>query len=116
MQLRLKELRKDAGLTQQELATKIGVEWNTYGSWERGTNAVNLEQACRICDALGCTPNDLVGWDLTHDCGIAPIERDLLQAFRAASNDGKHSLMVSARALALDGGYQRRNLRYSQAG
>ena len=33
---RLKKLRKDAGLTQVDVANKLGISQPAYASWERG--------------------------------------------------------------------------------
>ena len=40
---RLKEIRKDKGLSMSELANKIGVSTNTISRWERGERIPNLE-------------------------------------------------------------------------
>ena len=40
---RLKELRKEKGLTQQELADKIGVTKRTYIYWEKGDDYYGTE-------------------------------------------------------------------------
>ena len=33
---RLKKLRKDTGLTQVDVASKLGISQQAYASWERG--------------------------------------------------------------------------------
>lgn len=51
----LKELRMKRGLTQQQLAEKIGVTRQRVAAFETGTrktSGMSLEVAIRICDVL----------------------------------------------------------------
>ena len=98
MKLMLKELRKQAGYSQKELAEKLGVDWRTYGSWERQERALNLKQACSICNALSCTPNDLVGWPAS---GLTPDESDLVKCFKACNAPTRASVLMVAKNGAL---------------
>lgn len=68
----LNALRRNAGLSQQELADKLGIPRRTYGSYEREERPLNLRQAAAICEVLGCTPNDLCDWYATHPRQTAP--------------------------------------------
>lgn len=49
MNNRLKEVRKRLGLTQQELADKLGVTLNSVGYWERGVNNITARVVNQIC-------------------------------------------------------------------
>lgn len=59
----LKDLRKRHGLTQVELARKIGVGDQTVGAWERGRTAITLEDACKLADLYGIPLDTLVERD-----------------------------------------------------
>ena len=61
MDLQLERLRKAKGLTQQQLAEKIGVTKRIVGAWERGETALSLEHACAICNLLDITLDELAG-------------------------------------------------------
>lgn len=61
MDLQLKKLRKLNGLTQEELAKKVGAKLPTYRTWERGTTMMSLEQAMKVSEVLGCALEELVG-------------------------------------------------------
>lgn len=45
---RLKELRKQAGMTQEELSKEIGVIRKTVSNWERGFSRISPEYAERL--------------------------------------------------------------------
>lgn len=57
--MRLGALRKEKGITQTFLASKLGVKQNTVAQWESGKRnppAVKLPELAR---ALGCTVDEL---------------------------------------------------------
>lgn len=57
---RIAELRKKAGLTQQDLAEKVGVHWITISKLERGQTKLSIEWMERIAPFLGVGTFDLV--------------------------------------------------------
>ena len=60
-QNRIKELRKQARLSQQTLADQIGVFRNTISNWETGYSQISLENAKRVADYFGVTIDYLLG-------------------------------------------------------
>ena len=98
MKLMLKELRIEAGYSQQDLAEKLGIPSRTYGAWERGENAIHLKQAAAICNVLGCTPNDLVGWPMD---GLTPDESELVKSYKACNAPTRASILMVAKNGAL---------------
>jgi transcriptional regulator with XRE-family HTH domain len=58
------ELRKQANLTQRELALSVGVTESTIRNLENNRNGVEiLVRVAKLCTALGCTAQDLVDFD-----------------------------------------------------
>ena len=56
----LKDLRILMGLTQEEVATKIGVSCLTYRRWEYGSTVPNAKHIGKLADILNCTSDDIV--------------------------------------------------------
>ena len=54
------ELRKEKGLTQAELAERVGVTGGAVSKWERGRSYPDLDMLLRLCDALHATPDQLL--------------------------------------------------------
>ena len=46
----LKEIRKSCGLSQQELASKLGITQQQYSRYETNTNKIPLETFLKILD------------------------------------------------------------------
>ena len=56
----LKKLREEAGLSQQELATRIGVAVATISRWERGAPAMlTVPQMKAMCKVFGKSIEEL---------------------------------------------------------
>ena len=50
---KLKKLRKKNGLTQEEMAKKVGVSQTGYGFWERGERTPNATFYLRLLMVFG---------------------------------------------------------------
>lgn len=59
---RLKELRKEKGLSRQALAKKIGVHYRTLQNWENGANTINPDKAQALADYFGVSASYLLGY------------------------------------------------------
>lgn len=56
----MKKLREEAGLSQQELATRIGVAVATISRWERGAPAMlTVPQMKAMCRVFGKSIEEL---------------------------------------------------------
>lgn len=101
--LMLRSIRKDARMTQSQLAEYVGVSTRIVGSWERGETSLTLEDAVKVSLALGCTPNDLCGWPKGKNEGRSfddGLERELVQYYRESTPEQKDVIMMSARNAA----------------
>lgn len=75
----IKILRKEKKLTQNELATKLGVTDKSISNWENGKNMSDLSLFKPLCEILGITINDLIsGEKLNKDNYQEKFEENII--------------------------------------
>lgn len=57
----IKKLREDKGLSQIQLADKIGVGQSTVSTWETGDSLPRADKLPQLAAILGCKIDDLFG-------------------------------------------------------
>ena len=57
---KLYELRKQKGLSQEELANRLNVSRQTVSKWEVGDSTPDMEKLVAICDLFGISLDELV--------------------------------------------------------
>ena len=68
MGLRIQNLRKQAGMTQEQLAERLNIATSTLGKLERGKQGASLELITGIAFSLGASLDYIVfGYELDHD-------------------------------------------------
>lgn len=74
---RLKELRKEKGLTQQALADDIGVTKRTYIYWEQGQRDIKSDKAQQLAEYFGVSVGYLLGYSdfVSKDEFIKSVEQ-----------------------------------------
>ena len=58
--MRLRELRNKSGLTQNEIATRLGVSGQTILNWENGIYEPKINQLIQLADLFNVTVDYLV--------------------------------------------------------
>lgn len=58
-QISLEAARVDAGMTQQELAERLGVTRKTVRNWEKGKHAIKKSMFDAFCAATGFEKEDI---------------------------------------------------------
>jgi len=61
--IRLKELREEQGISQEQLGKEIGFKPNTISNWERGTRDPDVATIKKLCDFFGVTADYLLGFE-----------------------------------------------------
>ena len=88
---RIRELRLEAGLSQQALGDAIGTSKMTISDLERGNIRLDLDYMRRIARALEVAVADLL--PVTDNPGALTIEeRRLVDQYRAANEDQREQL------------------------
>ncbi len=85
--------RKKAGLTQKQLADKIGVKNTAVSNWESGNNSIDIDTLCLVCDVFGITLNDIYGGYSERSTVLSDDEMNLIATYRDISDQGKQYLL-----------------------
>ncbi len=59
--------RKTLGMTQMELADKLGISYQAVSNWERGQTAPDISKLGEIAEILGCSIDELLGSQRTAE-------------------------------------------------
>lgn len=62
---KLKERARDLGLSDAEVARRAGLSEPRYGHYVAGTRRPDYGTLLRLCDVLGTSPNELLGFSAT---------------------------------------------------
>lgn len=86
---RIRELRNEQGLTQAEIAKKIGVTKSAYGFWEQGKNQPDIDTIARLAEIFDVTADYLFGIsDIKNSTSNYSDEKSNLSRTIAAHLDG----------------------------
>ena len=82
---RLKNLRKQAHLTQTDVAEKLGISQQAYASWERGIKKPTQDNLVKIAQILNVSIDYLVG---NSDEGVKEDELDNVELLFRMNSKG----------------------------
>jgi transcriptional regulator with XRE-family HTH domain len=82
----LRTLRREAGLSQRDLAKKLNLSHQQIQKYERGNNALPLQRVKSFASALGVAPAILVfpevDWAVVGStAGLSPDQTELLRLY-----------------------------------
>jgi len=90
---RLKELRQEEKLTQQEIANKIGVTKRTYIYWEKGERQIKPDKAQQLADIFGVSVGYLLGYiddsEIYDDEVVVEPEKGMILAYSLERSNKK---------------------------
>ena len=61
--MRLKELRNNIGMTQEQLAQKLKVGQNTVSQWETGERVPRIQTLIKLSQIFNCSLDELLDRD-----------------------------------------------------
>jgi len=76
----LRTIREYRGMTQIDLAERIGVTSAAVSSWETGRTEPRIGMIERMAVALNCQKSDIIGYDKPMD--LTDHERNIIIAYR----------------------------------
>jgi transcriptional regulator with XRE-family HTH domain len=86
---RLRALREAVGLSQQQVADKLGMTQTAYAWWERNPVALRPEQLHKLSAALNVSVEELMGTAQNRKRGSGPVGK-LRQVFERANQLPRH--------------------------
>ncbi len=95
---RVRELRRDQGLTQEALAERVGISVDGISQIERGVNFTSMVHAEALAEAVGVPLHELFRLD-----PVPPLELEaerLLALFTAQSPEVRRAMLEQAEGLA----------------
>lgn len=75
---KIRELRKNKNISQEELAFQLDVSRQTIHKWESSTTQPNADKLKVLCDFFNVSPNFFLteeDKDLKDECAIAQVEK-----------------------------------------
>lgn len=118
---RLRTLRKQNLLSQQELADKMGVSKQTISQYERGVREPDFESLEALCDIFNVSSDYILGkvnitmrfltegdLELLNRPSLSSDELSLLEEYRELNNEGKAIVLNTVRGLVASCAYKRR--------
>lgn len=60
MKKSIKAWRADLGLTQKQVAEKLGVSEVTYNSWEQDNSMFRVKSVIQLSYIFGCNPDEII--------------------------------------------------------
>ena len=88
---RFQRLRKNAGLTQEDVATKLNITAQAVSKWENDVSAPDISVLVEISEILGVTLNELLGKQAETSFVPAEQRKDINNMFfriKVLSSDG----------------------------
>lgn len=108
---RLRQAREQAGLTQLELAEKLGVTKSAIGNYENGVSSPKWDVLVQIFDVLHVEPNflyqDSFSPPVSDSVHLTPAQSALFSAFDQLNDEGQDKVITYAEDLNRTGYYKK---------
>lgn len=105
--LKLRELRKEKQITQQELAKKLNLSIQTISGYETGYAQPQIETLIAMANFFGCTVDELLGREdyatgnIVVQCAtLSAFDERLLDVIHLLSPEDQYQVLGFAQALA----------------
>lgn len=90
--MRLKELRKKAGITQKQLAEELHVAQNTVCNWENGVRQIDMEYLQQIAEYFNVSTDYILGRE--DPLMAAAYDTVLIQEFKSLPKEKREAALA----------------------
>jgi len=97
---KIRELRKERGLSQEELGEKAGFHFSYLGGLERGERNVSLENLAKVAETLGVDIGELFGYVREYNKPLTEKEKTLQEAFFLLLNRDEKEIQMAVNVLS----------------
>ena len=102
--LKIRELRKEKGITQEQLADAVNVKKYTIGDWERNRTEPNITTLVAMADYFEVSTDYLLGRSddtglVQANANLTPDEEEVLMLYRQMNFQDRNQLKGFAKAL-----------------
>ena len=102
MKLRIRDLREDHDIKQQQIADYLMCDQSLYSKYERNERELPLEYAAKLADYYGVSLDYLVGRDYSNEFGyLNEQEKAIITAYRKMNNDNKIRYFAEAQGILI---------------
>lgn len=94
---RLVLIRQRAGLSQTQVADKLGVSQQAYAGWERSTTALRPDDMAKLAEVLSTTTDELLGKQAAPKRGTGPVgkAKALFDRVSALPRDRQQRILIT---------------------
>jgi transcriptional regulator with XRE-family HTH domain len=93
---RLRNLRRDKGVTQQDIANLVGITYQGVGKWERGITTPDFDALVKLSDYFHVSLDYLITGEEQHKPCLSQDEERLVELFRFTDDFGRGTILESA--------------------
>ena len=94
IEAKLKAKRISCGMTQQEVADKIGRKQPIVGHWETGYSQPDENTLFILCDLYGTTVDDVFGFKKEHP-SLSKRDKEVLKKYNDLDSFGKETIDIA---------------------
>lgn len=92
LNLRLSEMRKKKGVTQDEISKYLKITNKTYSTYETGRNQISNETLCLLADYFDVSIDYLLGRQDKMPSFLSEREQNIIEDFRVIDERGKKNV------------------------
>ena len=90
----LQKLRKEKGISQEQLAEQLGVTRQSVSKWESGASYPEMDKIVAICNIFHCDMNVLINKDITEERERKDATGIVKNLFQSAANYVKKTIYL----------------------